>query len=38
MESENVRTELVVAARSLIHAKGLPIKFWAEAVACAVYM
>ncbi len=35
--AELANRTVVVAARSLIHAKGLPIKLWAEAVACAVY-
>jgi hypothetical protein len=35
--AERANRTVVEAARSLIHAKGLPIKFWAEAVACAVY-
>jgi hypothetical protein len=35
--AERANHIVVEAARSLIHAKGLPIKFWAEAVACAVY-
>ena len=36
--AERANRTVVEAARSLIHAKGLPIKFWAKAVACAVYM
>jgi len=35
--AERANRTVVEAARRLIHAKGLPIKFWAEAVACAVY-
>lgn len=36
LEREN-RT-IVESARTMLHAKSLPVKFWAEAVNCAVYV
>lgn len=37
-KAERENRTIVESARTMIHAKNVPVKFWAEAVNCAVYV